>query len=1093
MLLLDKLVGSSAIGARLGAVMKSRISTCAMSALHTRARPGPALWRLAAMLIALTASVFVRDAAAQIGAGTLIGAIVDASSHRPLPDVVVTATSPALQGEQTVVTDSSGSFRIPNLPPGEYTLRYEADTFRPYSRSGIQLRAGITLRVDAELLPETLKAEEVTVVAKPPTVDVGSARSGVTVTSEFTSRLSVAPPTGKGGAARSFEQLAEIAPTAHGDLFGQSVSGTTSVENQYMVDGLSVGDPGFGYNGTPLTIDFIKETSIVTGGYLPEYGRGGGAVLDVVTKSGSNEFHGSFFGYYSPWQAEPKSPLTGDAISTKRRLDGTRDLGFDLGGPIVKDKLWFYVGADLSRLGFRLTRDLNVLRTGADGNYQYDGDGNILGDPIDGTRRIFRAEQTGIQYIAKLTYSPEPNDRFELSHRGTPTYSGGNGNFSVDYETGLPDVWANPRTGTIIGPYQTTAWRQIFEAFDTSLKWIHTTEDKRLTFDTTLGWHHEHTADLPVDGSEVGGGGLAGTPMFVYQSTNPVHSITDFENIGDPSVCVQTVPMGQQKCPVAQYAVGGPQLIQDRQYNRYQLREVATYVAQGAGHHTIKAGFEVEYMGFSSKKEYPGGQSFVENSTGRAISDFRGFGGLTAPDQAYQIYNLNYKNQTISFGAFAQDSWAILDKITLNAGLRYDTQALYSDKGDLGLLLPNQVSPRVGIIFDPTQKGLAKIFANYATYYQTIPLNIMDRAGSGEPQIRRRRAATACNPNLPGYPASCFDPANAVVVPGNSPSSPNQTVLYLSTGKLAIDPDLKPESSSEFSAGAEYQIIPDGRLGVTYIRRWMNNIIEDMSRDGGNTFFLGNPGRGIASDFPQAERNYDAGIISFTKTFSDLWLAQASYTLSWLRGNWEGLFRSQTAQLDPGTNSDFDLVQLTINRKGDLAADRRHEIKAFLARDFPLTSQHHLNAGLSYRGRSGAPTSYLGNHFVYGNGEVFLLPRGTGDRLPWVHSVDLHLGYAFFQTKSQSIAITADIFNLFNFQAVTRVSENYTLRSVDPITGAAADSPFLNGDRRTINPDLIHGSDSNAPFTNADKNRGFGAPQEYQDPITLRFGIKTTF
>src|SRR5207344_3332748 len=96
----------------------------------------------------------------------------------------------------------------------------------------------------------------------------------------------------------------------------------------------------------------------------------------------------------------------------------------------------------------------------------------------------------------------------------------------------------------------------------------------------------------------------------------------------------------------------------------------------------------------------------------------------------------------------------------------------------------------------------------------------------------------------------------------------DQKWIYLSTGRLAVDPDLKPESSTEISAGGEYEVIPDGRLGVTYIHRTMNNVIEDMSRDEGTTFFLGDPGSGIAADFPKAERNYDAGILSFTKTFS---------------------------------------------------------------------------------------------------------------------------------------------------------------------------------------------------------------------------------
>jgi hypothetical protein len=232
-------------------------------------------------------------AEAQIGVGILSGRIVDASTGKPLPDVVVTATSPGLQAEQIVVTDSSGTFRIPNLPPGEYALNYEADTYRPVQRTGINLSAGVTLRVDAELLPEMLRAEEVTVVATPPTVDVGSARSGVTLDHEFTSRIAVAAPTGKGGGARSFEQLAEIAPTTTTDTYGASVAGTTSVENVYMVNGMSVGDPGFGYNASPLSIDFIKEANIVTGGYLPEYGRGGGGVIEATTISRGGSCGGS--------------------------------------------------------------------------------------------------------------------------------------------------------------------------------------------------------------------------------------------------------------------------------------------------------------------------------------------------------------------------------------------------------------------------------------------------------------------------------------------------------------------------------------------------------------------------------------------------------------------------------------------------------------------------------------------------------------------------------------------------------------------------------------------------------------------------------
>src|SRR6185436_3590725 len=105
---------------------------------------------------------------------------------------------------------------------------------------------------------------------------------------------------GKGGATRSFESLAEVAPGATPDRYGVSISGTTSPENQYVIDGLSVNNPAFGILGTQLPVEFVKEVNVITGGYMPEYGRATGGYLDVVTKSGGNELHGSVFSSISP-------------------------------------------------------------------------------------------------------------------------------------------------------------------------------------------------------------------------------------------------------------------------------------------------------------------------------------------------------------------------------------------------------------------------------------------------------------------------------------------------------------------------------------------------------------------------------------------------------------------------------------------------------------------------------------------------------------------------------------------------------------------------------------------------------------------------
>jgi hypothetical protein len=244
------------------------------------------------VLAALTGS---RLALAQVGQGTLTGQVTDAQDKKPLADVVVTATSPDLQGEQVVVTDSSGLYRIPSLPSGTYSIHFEKDGYRAIDRPGIALRVDATLRVDVPLLPETLKAEEVVVTAHAPTIDVGSSAIATTISKDFTSRIPVAPPTGKGGANRSIESVAEVVPGAHVDDFGVSFAGTSSPENSYLIDGLNVGNPGYGTIGTPLSMEFVKEVSIITGGYMPEYGRTTGGTLSAITKSGSNELHGNVF------------------------------------------------------------------------------------------------------------------------------------------------------------------------------------------------------------------------------------------------------------------------------------------------------------------------------------------------------------------------------------------------------------------------------------------------------------------------------------------------------------------------------------------------------------------------------------------------------------------------------------------------------------------------------------------------------------------------------------------------------------------------------------------------------------------------------
>ncbi|MEZ4307537.1 MAG: TonB-dependent receptor [Polyangiaceae bacterium] len=1056
--------------------------------------------------------------------GVITGSVIDNVTKKPLGDVVVEVAGST--GDQVVVTDSSGSYRIPNLAPGSYTVRVSNDGYKP-SGSSVTLSANQTIRVNVTLSPTALQAQEIVVVGKAPTVDVGSAQTGVVMTKDFTSRVALSRPNSKGGAARSFESIAEVAPGAKNDDYGVSINGTTSPENRYIVDGLAVNNPAYGIVGTPLSVEFVKEVSVIAGGYMPEYGRATGGVLNVVTQSGSNEFHGSAWVNVSPGALEGERKrflAAGQAVRTDRNVDLIHDFGVALGGPILKDKLFFYGGVSFNSTRYRVEQNLYRQQIGSDplvddagnphpevGNdFAYDENGDVIVEKIDGTQDLRPAIARSIQYMAKLTFVPNQDNNIELSVFGAPSESGGNGVWGINPDSG--GIQPN-----VIGDYATAANRFVSEANGVNLKWSGAFDNKTLLIDANIGWHHQKAARLPADGSALGGTeGDAGRASVLWQRFLPVHhDINEFRNIpGGAATCADAIiqdvdndgdgvpdatVIRDPQCPATTYYSGGTDFHDESEMDRVHGKITLTKLFQGLGHHVVKGGLDFEQMSYNHTKAYSGTVRYSENGSGSAFNQSRRYGFLTAPDTA-TIQNLqSASSNSTQMGAFVQDSWNLLDKVTINLGVRWDSQFLFGADGKLGMALPYQFAPRVGVIYDITQSGRSKIFANFARYYEAIPLNLVDRGFPGESQIGARNRSALCDPTGADITKNCND-TSTLASRGrvfDTSYDPNQYWFATGASKVPVDPDLQPQASDEIVVGGEYEVFPDGRVGAQYTHRYMVNVIEDMSRDEATTYFIGNPGSGIAKDFPTGQRDYDGVNIFFTKNFSDKWLAQVSYTVSFLRGNIAGLFRPETGQLDPNINSDFDLKSLTVNRYGALPGDRTHEIKFYAARDFPFNefvagpSNMGLNLGLSYNGRSGGPTSFLAAHPLYGPSEVMILPRGSGDRLPWTHSVDMHLQYDLKMSKDTSLSVFMDMFNMFNFQETTAIDEDFTFGEVAPIVDG---KPIKNADGKLV-PDpeqLLH--PDGTPFdVDTEQNPNFGKPIQFQSPRQFRFGARVTF
>ena len=871
---------------------------------------------------------------------------------------------------------------------------------------------------------------KISVVGSPPTVDVGSSTIGATVGTEFIQNVPVSRPGGLAGSNRSFDSLALAAPQTQPDIYGISISGATSPENQYLIDGVAVNSTAYGTNSALLTSEFVDEVNVITGGYMPEYGRATGGTVSAVTKSGGNEFHGSFFGTFTPGSlagAPGIIPTATPSIQSSVSLYNMGDVGATVGGYLIKDRIWFFVGAQYS--AERYSYQKNFFFVSQPGVFT----------PIDGgqTRRF--ADQHAWNYMAKLTFLINSDNRINVSVIGTPAYGGGTSAYPARTDqsnrgTTAPALLAGE---TFNAGHALTKSGSFDVIGDWNSSWL----DKKLLLDVLVGWHQQSNDLTAGDGSEISDvddlSVLSGVPRVRSSTANT--SLTNWDSSIPQSVmnqCNQVVAGVPITCPVSRYSFGGIGFSNLINNQSWQAKAVLTYLLTGLGHHVLKAGFDGAINQYQVTETYTGGAWYLNaNAAGTVVVENRRYGLQSNVDTIVDepVVTRTVKSQIVGF--FVQDSWSIMDKVTLNLGLRYDSLTMKSNTGVVGIALNDQWSPRIGLVWDPTQQGKSKIYANYGRYYENIPLDIANRSLSAESQIS---AAHQCRPNQVGRTvcdqnslSNSSGPTSQIAANGAVP--PSQ--IWGNTGTpypSAVDPNLKSPSTDEIVAGAEYEIIPNGRLGVNYTYRNLNQWVEDMSVNNGQSYFVGNPGSGIATTFPTAQRTYNAVSVNFTKTFADLWLAQASYTWSKLTGNIDGLFRPQDGQLDPNINSTFDLIALLANQNGPLSGDITNNIKIFVAKEFPLNPVFSITVGAAFTANSGPPINALGGFGgggfpLYGDSQAFILVRGGAGRLPWVTSFDAKVNFNYRMSKDMVLTAGVEGFNLFNSQRPITVDERYGL------------------------------------------------------------------
>jgi outer membrane receptor protein involved in Fe transport len=1039
-------------------------------------------------LLTLCLALFTMSAFAQSSTTGSIEGMVTDPDGRPVPNATVTITGTNLISPQTAQTDDEGRYRVLNLPPGRYSVVVGATAgFQETTRNDIEVNLSKTSSADIQVGIAGTSASVTITDTAGASVDVSANTTGTNVSTEQFSNF----PT-----QRTVQSLYSIAPTvtrsglrdASGRDRDPSVAGSSGPENNYILDGVNTTDPAFGGSGANLPFEFVQEVEIKTGAYGAEYGKSTGGIFNVITKSGGNEFRGDAFAYFTT-KGLVRGTKNFSFLGASPNGFSEVDAGFDIGGPIMKDKLWFF-GA------FNPQRRQNFFLT----QTFHDEAENKITTPF---------------YSGKLTYGINQNNTFTFSTFGDFTKQegflfGGNGfgadpaSFLGTLETGGHNYTARLNstiTPTWIGEFSFGLHFQRANTIpDASVANLPANVDRFVVI--------RNGAVLPVVQSGINSGGSVGFVDYVNGAGGTLQR--NFARSGNASIFNST---------------------QERNRWEFQTRFQNIY-----GRHTFKYGFEYNRNIYKIDTTSSGPARTFTNAAGTdsaTVNGYRidtrfslcatklvnGVNTIVCPNAFLQTraaliaaqagipggavlgtltnaeifanpflirtasrirdFRLQAESTTTNVESFyIQDDFKLTRNVQFNFGLRWDYQQAYGDEDFSYLKLNNfkdNLQPRVGLIWDFTGKGKGKLFVNYARFLETpIPLDVNVRAGSDTTQ-------TDINLNVDRYGA----PPGSLLI---------TNIGNLGSTSTPIDPDLKPQTVNEFTGGFEYEIVNDLAIGARGIYRAQGSVIEDGSFDDGDHYFLFNPGESltdrlaegvIGTRFGRARRYYRALEFTATKRFTNNYQFIASYVFSSLIGNYEGLFRNDNGQSDPNITSLFDLVSLLANSYGRLPNDRPHQFKL----DGSYRTPFKLLIGASFRAQSGIPFNALIPHPVYLDNEGFLVQRGTAivpnleplipngsagvesaigsNRSPFTYNLDLNAYYPIQFGENRQLRFQVDWFNVFNSQRAVTLNQTFTTTS--GVTGAAAAGL----------PDQPN------PF--------FGSGAIFQFPSSLRLGVKFQF
>jgi hypothetical protein len=979
-----------------------------------------------AFATAAVGSVGVQSAYAQSNAsGNIVGRVAVPQGAT----VVLNNTETGLK--RSVTPDANGRYSATAMPAGHYKVDLVRDGKVAEST---EVDVVVGQGVDASFAGSGI--QQVQINARRTRIDVSNANNGAVFTSKELAKLPI---------TQSVDAIIQLAPnTTRTDpryAAGASFGGGGASENSYYINGFPVTNPLTQLGASELPFGAIAQAQVLTGGFGAEFGRSVGGVVNITTKSGTNNWEVGATASVEPNSLRSKAKdvyyaKTGDPLNvdTDGKIYARNSVGSEsrtrygayTGGPLVKDTLFMFLAAE------RVGRKKSAVAGTADSD---SNDTTGWRDTTDKTTR----------YVGKFDWNISDNHRLEWTTIGDKPetdqlFSG------YDYATGQRTA-ATPSGGhyeSIANITPTTGAKSNILKYTGNL-----TDD--LTITGLYGKNKtEHVADrIGYNPAIPGVIGTATTVPSQFTYTN-----------GQPFT-------GQR--------LGAPYSFDEVKSQRLDLE-------YKIGSHTVRAGLDNNKLSSAGAGEGTAGGStwvYLKSQTPTEAATLNGTQGVIIANggglgpQGYYVYRSIFNDITAAYSdqsaQYIEDRWQVTKDVLVTMGLRDEQYKNRNGDGITFLEVKNQINPRLAAVWDVNGDASMKVFGSIGRYSIQIPTHVAVRGASRSTLTREYFTYTGIDAS--GVPTGLHNLTGVT----SSDNELGQEKLYQTVSAQNI----KPSFQDELTLGFEQAYSPDLNIGAKFTYRKLKSTIDDWcdqrpfdkyatehnideSNWGGFTCASINPGQSNdflvdysgtgknftkvtfnAADmgFPQAKRDYKALDLFAEHPLRNGWYGKVNYTWSRSTGNTEGQTLSAVAQTDVAATQTWDHREIMEYAGGLLPNDRTHQIKAF---GF-LEITPEWSVGGNFLAASGMPIACLGNyplalqdagfpdygsayHYCFGPaGENKPSPQGSAERLPWDVRLDMNLVYKPAMIKG--LAVKLDVFNVFNKQTVQQIDQQYNTDS----------------------------------------------------------------